>query len=496
MNATLIPLLYLSLASFVLTLGLTAVIRRQFVKRHCFDVPDGERKLHPIPVPRGGGLAVFLSYALILGSCWLLPFNIGSQFLDSRVDARLIIAAIFIVLCTGLWDDLFQLKPWQKMSGLLLASLLVWAGGLHVRTFGLQTIPYVTLPITVIWLIGCANAFNLIDGMDGLAAGLGSMATLTILIGALGYQRWDLVILTLPLLCCLLAFLYFNFNPASIFLGDSGSLTLGFTLGCFGAICSHKAATLLGLTAPLIAFAIPLSDVALAIARRFLRNQPIFSPDAGHIHHRLLRSGMNVRRATLLLYGCAALASFLSLALAASQQRSTGPIIVIVFGILLLVAIQKLGYREFSLLKQFFLTNVLRRWIAEHTRLDQLDERLSEAKTLQEAWTQMRDSAHQFNLLGVRLEGGDGNFETFSIYFPREAHWEVAVPIADGQVLRLYYPQSATQDILPSSLALVIAKHLQRLTASPAVESVKMSAPARSTWSTGNPTPARASNSG
>jgi len=476
MSPTWIQLVYLIVASFVLTIGLTAFIRRQLIHRKCFDVPDGQRKLHAFPVPRGGGLAVFLSYAIVLGSAWFLPFDLGSQFLESRVDPRPIIAAIFIVLLTGLWDDLFQLKPWQKLSGLLFASLLVWAAGLHVRTFGLDGIHYVTLPLTVIWLMGCANAFNLIDGMDGLAAGLGSMATLTILIGAIGYQRYDLVLLTLPLLCCLLAFLYFNFNPASIFLGDSGSLTLGFTLGCFGAICSHKAATLLGLTAPLIAFAIPLGDVAIAIARRFLRNQHIFSPDTGHIHHRLLRSGMNVRRATLLLYGCAAFASCVSLVISASQQGTVGGIIVILFCVLLLVAVRKLRYREFTLLRQFFTSNYLRRWIAEQTRLDQLDERLAEANTLQEAWSFMRGSVHQYNLLGVRLEGNGDGFEILSIIVPNQAHWELAVPIADGQMLRLYYPQSATQDILPSNLALVIAKHLRRLAAKPSKDSRRMSA--------------------
>ncbi len=477
MSPTWIQLAYLAVASFVLTLGLTAFIRHQLINRKCFDVPDGQRKLHACPVPRGGGLAVFLSYAIVLGSAWFLPLDIASQFIDSGVDSRPIIAAIFIVLLTGLWDDLFQLKPWQKMSGLLFAALLVWGAGLHVRTFGLQGIPYITLPVTVIWLVGCANAFNLIDGMDGLAAGLGSLATLTILVGAIGYQRYDLILLTLPLLCCLLAFLYFNFNPASIFLGDSGSLTLGFTLGCFGAICSHKAVTLLGLTAPLIAFAIPLSDVAVAIARRFLRNQPIFSPDTGHIHHRLLHAGMNVRRATLLLYGCAAFASCVSLALSASQQGTVGGIIVILFSLSLLAAIRKLGYREFTLLRQFITSNFLRRWIAEQTRLDQLDERLAETHTLQEAWSYMRGSVHQYNLLGLRLEGNGDGFEILSIIVPNQAHWELAVPIAEGQILRLYYPQSATQDILPSSLALVFAKHLRRLTANALEVSHKVSAP-------------------
>ena len=460
----LLTLVYLGLASFLLTLAMTPFVRNLFLRNHCVDLPDGDRKSHPNPTPRGGGLAVFLSYGAILGSCWLLPLDIGANFLQSHIDGRLLVAAILLVLATGLWDDLCGIRPWQKMLGLFLAALLVWASGIHVRTFGLQSVRYVTLPITVFWLLGCANAFNLIDGMDGLAAGLGSLATLTILIAGVGYGRYDIVILTLPLLCCLLAFLYFNFNPASIFLGDSGSLTLGFTLGCFGAIWSHKAATLLGLTAPLIAFAIPLSDVALAIARRYLRNQSIFLADAGHIHHRLLKTGMTVRRATLLLYACAAFVSILSLALSASQQGSLGGFIVILFAVSILVGVHRLGYREFSLLRQFVVSNFLRRWIAEQTRVDQLEVRLAKAKTVSELWNHVTHSADEFNLVGARLDSGLDTYETHSPDFFTQPHWELAVPFAADRVLRLYYSQTAPQGFLPSSLALVITKHLQRLT--------------------------------
>ena len=152
------------------------------------------------------------------------------------------------------------------------------------------------VPLTILWLVGCSNAFNLIDGLDGLATGVGLFATATAFLSALLTGNIALAIVTAPLLGALLGFLPYNFSPASIFMGDCGSLTVGFLLGCFGVIWSQKSATLLGMTAPLIALAIPLLDTALAIARRFLRRQPVFGADRGHIHHRLLARGFTPRR--------------------------------------------------------------------------------------------------------------------------------------------------------------------------------------------------------
>src|SRR2546421_10492649 len=145
---------------------------------------------------------------------------------------------------------------------------------------------WVSIPVTVIWLVGCTNAFNLIDGLDGLAAGVGLFATLTMVLSALANQNLDMAMVTIPLAGALLAFLRYNFNPASVFLGDSGSLTIGFLLGCFGALWSEKSVTLVALTVPILAVSIPLADVALSIARRFVRNRPIFQGDRGHIHHK------------------------------------------------------------------------------------------------------------------------------------------------------------------------------------------------------------------
>jgi UDP-N-acetylmuramyl pentapeptide phosphotransferase/UDP-N-acetylglucosamine-1-phosphate transferase len=136
------------------------------------------------------------------------------------------------------------------------------------------------------------NAVNLVDGMDGLAAGVGFFATVTTLIAALIHQNLELAIVTVPMAGALLGFLRYNFNPASIFLGDSGSLLVGLLLGCYAALWSQKSATMLGMAAPLMALAIPLLETSLSILRRALRNRPVFGADAGHIHHKLLEQGL------------------------------------------------------------------------------------------------------------------------------------------------------------------------------------------------------------
>jgi UDP-GlcNAc:undecaprenyl-phosphate/decaprenyl-phosphate GlcNAc-1-phosphate transferase len=168
---------------------------------------------------------------------------------------------------------------------------------------GAPTDAWWNVPLTILWLLACMNAFNLVDGLDGLAVGVGLFATLTVFTAAMMQHNMVLAVATFPLAGALLAFLCYNFNPATIFLGDSGSLLIGFLLGCYAAIWSNKSATLLGMTAPLMALSIPLLDVALAIVRRFLRRQPIFAADRGHIHHRLLDRGFTPRRVVLMLYG-------------------------------------------------------------------------------------------------------------------------------------------------------------------------------------------------
>src|SRR5215469_8726482 len=298
-------LLDLAGIAFFFSLVLTPYVRDAAVKFNLVDRPDSARKIHAQPIPRVGGVAIAIAYVLAFGLILVLPYR-GLSFNIHTVVPRALglLPAAGLVFFIGLVDDIRGLKPWQKLIGQVVAALLAFWAGVRIDFLQWHQLHFwISLPVTVLWLIGCANAFNLIDGLDGLAAGVGLFATVTTLLAGLINHNLPLVLVTAPLAGCLLGFLRYNFNPASIFLGDSGSLLIGFLLGCYGAMWSQKSATLIGLTAPMMAMAIPLMDVALSIVRRFLRNQPIFGADRGHIHHRLLEKGLTPRRAALFLYG-------------------------------------------------------------------------------------------------------------------------------------------------------------------------------------------------
>jgi UDP-GlcNAc:undecaprenyl-phosphate GlcNAc-1-phosphate transferase len=270
-------LLFLALASFVLSLLLTPRVRDLFNRLGVVDVPDTARKFHDRPIPPAGGIAIVLSFGLA-GSLLLLTPSRGGQLIQqaSPLIGKLMPAAA-VIFFVGLLDDLIGLKPWHKLAGQAAAAILAYCAGVRVLALGGAAVgSWWSLPATVLWLIGCCNAINLIDGVDGLAAGVSFVATSAMLLAAVMQHNVPLAFATVQLAGCLLGFLRYNFSPASIFLGDCGSLFVGFLLGCYGVLWSEKSTTILGMTAPLIALSLPLADAGLALMRRFLRGQPVF----------------------------------------------------------------------------------------------------------------------------------------------------------------------------------------------------------------------------
>jgi UDP-GlcNAc:undecaprenyl-phosphate/decaprenyl-phosphate GlcNAc-1-phosphate transferase len=372
-------ILSLGALAFAVSLLMTPLVRDVFLRIGVVDMPDQERKLHGNNIPRVGGIAIFLAYTIAYAALALIPTKDNEVFRQAFDCKWWLFSAVTVVFLTGLLDDLLNLRPKHKLFGQIIAAVLAWCGGIEINLF--PNAPFgqwLTLPLTIAWLIGCTNAFNLIDGLDGLAAGTGLCATLTVIAAALLTHNVGLALVTIPLAGSLLAFLCFNFNPASIFLGDCGSLTIGFLLGSFGMLWSQKITTLIGLSAPLMAFSIPLLDTSIAIARRVLRNRPIFSPDRGHIHHRLLDRGNSVRKTALLLYAACAVAAGLSLALQSSHGQF-GTLVVALFGSLVYLGIQHLGYVEFRAARRLLSKRVMFRMIDDEMKLQHLENQLSTA---------------------------------------------------------------------------------------------------------------------
>ena len=393
-------ILFLTCTSFLVCLFLTPVVSAVSRWHGRLDHP-GARKVHAAPVPRIGGVAIVAAYLIAFAVFLLTPLK-GATFVDVPLALQFLPAA-GMVFAVGLLDDLIGLKAWQKLLGQVAAACVAYWAGVHVMVVAGFTLDGLwSFPLTVVWLVACSNAFNLIDGVDGLATGVGLFATFTILGAALVHGNAPLAMATAPLVGALLAFLRYNFNPASIFLGDSGSLTIGFVLGCFGAIWSQKSATMLGMTAPLMALAIPLLDTGVAIARRFIRRQPIFHPDRNHIHHRLLDRGFSHRQVTLLMYAACAIAAVFSLVQTMPTNKFHG-FLLVVFCAAVWVGIQFVGYAEFDAASSLVMSGAFRDIVNARLFVDGFERRLGAARTSDDYWDAMRDVSVEFQFPHVRM---------------------------------------------------------------------------------------------
>ncbi len=396
-------LFFLGVIACALSLLLTPVVRQIFFTLGIVDHPDGERKLHARAVPRAGGLPIAISYAgSIAIAMVVLPQ--GSHLAVHHAPIFVwLFAAAALILFTGLVDDAIGLKPLPKLALQLAAAAIACYGGVRIVTLAGQPIsPWLGVPLTLFWVVACTNALNLIDGLDGLATGVGIFATLTALTAACLGDNMGLALAMAPLAGALLGFLRYNFNPASVFLGDSGSLTVGFLLGCFAVIWCQKAATLLGMAAPIISLLIPLMDVSMSVARRFLSNRPIFAADGRHMHHRLLARGLSPRAVALVLYTACGAAAVLSL-LDSVLSRQLGGVVVVLAVVLAGAGIRFLAYDEFDIARRIALNHNFRGAVGEQLCLRRFERAIAQALTLEECWPPIRDLCYDLNFQTVHL---------------------------------------------------------------------------------------------
>jgi UDP-GlcNAc:undecaprenyl-phosphate GlcNAc-1-phosphate transferase len=261
------------------------------------------------------------------------------SFTQKQLDLLWKIApSAVVVFAIGVLDDLIGLRAWQKLLGQLAAAAIACASGV-VITGG-----WWALPVSIMWLLGCTNGFNLIDGMDGLAGGAGFIAAMTISLAALVQGDVPLAMVVLALAGGLLGFLRYNFHPATVFLGDSGSLLLGFVLGCGGIMWSRALANHAGLLAPAVVLSVPLLDVGLSIVRRAVGRRPIFSADLGHVHHRLLNRKMTTRRAVFALYLMCGIVAVFGVLESITEEPGMRTLIFLLFSANVLAGTAYLGY--------------------------------------------------------------------------------------------------------------------------------------------------------
>ena len=372
--------------SLLLALALTPLVRRWATQWGAVDLPDEVRRIHAKPTPRLGGLAIFLaSIATLAWVPWLN--NILSQDMRSRWSGlALLIAPALLVFLLGALDDFRGLNALIKISVEILAALLLYTSGFGIHSIsvpfgGSWEFPlWLNFPLTALWVVGVTNAFNLIDGIDGLAAGASIFALLSLFITSLMSGHTDICVVSIILIGAVMGFLRYNFNPASIFLGDSGALFLGFMCAALSLISAQKSSTIIAVAIPLVSFGFPITEAGLSVIRRFLSGAPIFQGDRRHIHHMLLQRGLNQRQVAILLYGVCAFFSLFGIMLLRPGRNHLG-LIFGVIGICLVFGVQHLRYAEFGILGEHLVRGVKlrRRALAVDLQLRQAADGLHQA---------------------------------------------------------------------------------------------------------------------
>lgn len=283
----------------ILSYIFTPFVKKLAFKVKAIDIPDGKRRIHKKPMPRLGGLAIFLA------------FTIGMLiFTKINKDTLGIIIGSSIIVAGGIIDDIKSLKPLQKLMFQIAGAIVLVSFGVTIKSI---TIPFFTdnssldigIPgifISMIWIIGITNAVNFIDGLDGLACGICLIASFSLFGVSHISNRFLAEILTLILAGACTGFLPYNFNPASIFMGDTGSQFLGFVLAAISIQGAIKSAAAVSVAVPILTLGIPIYDTAFAIIRRKINNKPIMVADRGHFHHRLLDMGLSQKQAVAVMY--------------------------------------------------------------------------------------------------------------------------------------------------------------------------------------------------
>lgn len=342
------------LASFLISVAISALLTwgvRDVASRFGLaKAPDSSRHIHSTPIPRLGGFAVFVTFvSLFIVYLVVSNHRLGAAPNNNDGVRIVLIGAVFFLI--GLVDDLITVRPWLKLLVEVAGAVALYMSGVHLgfcATYaGAPWAGALCLGLTVFWVVLICNAINLIDGLDGLAAGAALFSMVTIFTLAVG-SRPGVATATTILAGSLFGFLIFNFNPASIFLGDSGSLFVGFVLSAFVLDESQRQVSTFGsILVPLVSFALPLTDVCLSLLRRFLSGHSIFGADREHIHHKLLELGLTQRQVVWVLYGISALCAVLSLFLLSPSVLALIPVAAIML-MLVFFGLRKLKYPEFG----------------------------------------------------------------------------------------------------------------------------------------------------
>lgn len=393
--------LFAFIIAFTASLLLVPLVKRIAIRLNVFG-RDSENR-----IPRLGGVAVYFSFFLPLVGLFFYNNFISMLFLhDAKLLLGLFIGGTF-VLILGAWDDFRNLSPLKKLIfELLIASYVYWIGfritDISTPFGGVVQLGFWSYPITLLWIVGIMNALNLSDGIDGLATGIAFFAVVTLGVISLSANVALNILLCAALAGSLLGFIRYNFNPAKIYLGDSGSLFLGYILAILSVWGSQKASTVVGLLTPVIVFGLPILDMLVSIARRYFRGLPIFHRDLEHIHHRLRSLGFSQRKVVLMLYASCIVLNMIALLTYISKNPT---IILVTLIIGAIMGLKYLGYINKKIIKDRFdeFDKIRKERYCKYV-LRELAENLNHQPLGEKIWMMTQGFSEKLHFEFVRLE--------------------------------------------------------------------------------------------
>lgn len=327
-----VPFIIALVVSYLLTPG----VKKVAIKVGAVDRPNA-RKVHTHVIPRLGGLAIYIGFMAAVLFCVPLHHELIGMLLGCTA-----------IVAIGIWDDICNIPARVKLVGQIAAACIPVAFGIQIEwltnPFGdILVLPEViAVPLTIFWIIGFTNTVNLIDGLDGLAAGVAFIASISMFLLAVNLNQFLLALIIVSMAGAALGFLQYNFNPAKIFMGDTGSMLLGYTLAVSAVLGLVKTAATVALVVPIIALGLPILDTTFAIIRRRMSGVPIFQPDKGHLHHRLLALGMTQKQAVLIMYFVSMILGIVAL-FVANVSYQTGIVTVLVVLAVIIYSAKRIG---------------------------------------------------------------------------------------------------------------------------------------------------------
>jgi UDP-GlcNAc:undecaprenyl-phosphate GlcNAc-1-phosphate transferase len=376
---------------------LTPAVRRFALRHRLFDDHVSARKIHGRPIPRLGGIAIMAGFYAPLLALLLEASSVGGTFYANSHRAVAFLAGGVAIGALGLYDDVRGSGAGKKfLAQFMIAGALYWFGfridQIALPFIGIFSLGPLSILFTMLWIVGVINAMNLIDGLDGLAAGVGLFGLVTTFV--LAATRGDpvMMLFTAALGGATIGFLIYNFNPASIFMGDTGSMFLGYVLAVGSIQTNQKSSTAVAILIPVVALGLPIADTLLAMARRAINRQPMFSADRAHIHHKLLDLGLSQKQAVLLLYGTSILLGISALLLTVTSGFQSA-LILLAMGTAGFVAIRRLGYGHFK------------RTVAAQAEFDASKRlaRLAAATDQHKLWRELKAVADALSMTPLRL---------------------------------------------------------------------------------------------